>query len=555
MKKILILGANNEQIQLINAAKAEGYEVIVCDYTNDHPGIPLADKHYQVSYLDLDAVLSIGMQEHIDGVIGNSDPAMPAVAYISNRLGLVGNSPESIDKLVSKSEFRKLQEQAGLYCPKHIELEECINVETLLETFNFPIVVKPSESAGSQGTTKIFSNQKERFYNAFQTCKELSRNGKVTVEEYVEMRSLEVIEGDVFVMGDDILWNGLFTTRRSIMAPMVPMTYIFPAVLSQQELSIVKEGVSCVFKEAGICHGEYNIEMYFTSKGELFIIEINPRQGGHCIPQLVEMHSGIDFSKLLVTTAVGDNDYYNAVKDIVPENNFITNHVVFSRYNGILEGIECKPEIQKYLKVFDVRRQVGTNVYLCDNATRFIAYATLLFPDRETQLAYSREKMEECISVKVKGRQIPVVDCTLPYQLIYNFMTGDAYDFFVPKLLKAHRTVEDYAEQFANFGAIAYETDSGNNLIGMVGGYVHNLTIPGWSYIAEVYVNSDHRKKGLGEKLLTAYIDYCKSLRMKGVWLNVTERNFPAQNLYKKFGFQFDETYNDQGYLKMVLNF
>lgn len=555
MKKILILGANEKQIQLIKAAKEEGYYVIVCDYTSDNPGISLADKHYQVSYLDLDVVLSIGIQEHIDGVIGNSDPAMPVVAYISSRLGLVGNSPESINKIVSKSEFRKLQEQAGLYCPKHIELDECANVETLLENFSFPLVVKPSESAGSQGTTKIFSNQAERLYNAFQTCKEFSRNGKVTIEEYVEMPSLEVIEGDVFVMGDDILWNGLFTTRRSIMAPMVPMTYIFPAVLSQQELSIVKEGVSCVFKEAGICHGEYNIEMYFTSKGELFIIEINPRQGGNCIPQLVEMHSGIDFSKLLVTTAVGDNDYYNAVKDIVPENNFITNHIVFSRYNGILEGIECKPEIQKYLKVFDVRRQVGTNVYLCDNATQFIAYATLLFPDRETQLEYSREKIEKYISVKVKDRKIPVVDCSLPYQLIYNFMTGDAYDFFVPKLLKVHRTVEDYAEQFANFAAIAYDMDSDNNLIGMVGGYVHNLEILGWSYIAEVYVNSNQRKKGLGEKLLSAYIDYCKSLRMKGVWLKVAEDNLSAQNLYKKVGFVFDESFYDNGYLKMVFSF
>ena len=71
MKKILILGANNSQVQLIQAAKKEGYYVVVCDYADDNPGLPLVDKHYQVSYLDQEEVLSIAKEEHIDGVIGN----------------------------------------------------------------------------------------------------------------------------------------------------------------------------------------------------------------------------------------------------------------------------------------------------------------------------------------------------------------------------------------------------------------------------------------------------------------------------------------------------
>lgn len=51
-KKLLLLGTNNGQVQLIKAAKEEGYYVIACDYTNDNPGLPFVDKHYQVSYLD-----------------------------------------------------------------------------------------------------------------------------------------------------------------------------------------------------------------------------------------------------------------------------------------------------------------------------------------------------------------------------------------------------------------------------------------------------------------------------------------------------------------------
>ena len=555
MKKLLILGANSKQIQLILAAKAEGYYVIVCDYTDDNPGIPLADKHYKVSYLDRETVLSIAQKEHIDGIIGNSDPAMPVVAYIAAQMGLVGNTPESINKFVSKTEFRQLQECAGLYCPKHIESNDSSKAEADLDSFHYPIIVKPSESAGSQGTTKIYNNQTERFREAFKTCKELSRNGKVTVEEYVEMPSLEMIEGDIFVMDDDILWHGLFTTRRSMMAPMIPMTDIFPAIVSQDELSIIKDKISKIFKEAGIRHGEYNIELYFTNTQELFVIEINPRQGGNRITQLIQLHTGFDYNKLLVTTAVGDNGYFETIKNSNPENNYNTLHMVFSNFSGILDHFECHPDIQKHITDIEFNKKPGTMVSQRHNATDYIAYVTMQFPDRKSQLSYSRDQIEQLIFPVVKDKEIPLSDCTLPYQIIYDFMTGDAYEFFVPKLQKVGRTPEDYAEQFSMHSTIAYDLDEQGHITGMVAGYLRNLIIPEWSYIAEVYVNSDQRRNGLGEKLLTRYIDYCKSTGMKGVWLKVREENTSAQRLYKKIGFVFDETYNDNCNLKMDLKF
>ena len=554
MKKLLVLGANIEQIPLIKAAQKEGYEVIVCDYTNSNPGIPLADKHYQVSYLDQETVLDIAEKEQIDGIIGNSDPAMMIVAFISQRLGLVGNSPESIEKLLSKSLFRKLQKDCGLYCPRYLEAKDWSETEKALDDFIYPIMVKPGMCNGSQGVTKILSSDlRSHVKDAFQRCKQLSRNGSVIVEEFVEMPSLEIIEGDVFVNDDTILWN-LFTTRRSVLAPMVPMTYIFPSLISSEETGKVKSTLKKLFQKAGVKHGFYNVEMFFTSKGDLFVIEINPRQGGHNIPNLIELHTGVDCYKLLVTTAVGDFTYYSSITRVEPATHFYTQHVVFSKYTGVFDGIVIAPEISKYVVNLQERNNIS-QVFRCTKGSDWLAYVTMCFPDKATQLEYSREKIEHYISVKVKDRQIPVVDCSLPYQIIYNFMTGDAYDFFVPKLLKAHRTVEDYAEQFANYGAIAYVTDSDNNLIGMVSGYVHNLRIPGWSYIAEVYVNSNHRRQGLGKELLSAYINYCKSLSLKGVWLNVTENNTPAQNLYKKAGFVFDRSYYENAYLKMDLSF
>ena len=402
MKKILILGANNSQVQLIRAAKEEGYYVVVCDYSADNPGIPLVDKHYQVSYLDREAVLSIAKEEKVDGVIGNTDPAMPVVAYIAEQLGLVGNKPESINKFLSKSAFRKLQEEAGLFCPKHIEADNFDIVENDIKGFEYPLIVKPSICCGSKGTTKIFGDQAGKFREAFEICKELSDDGKVTIEEFVEMTSLDVIEGDIFVLGDEILWNGLFTTRRSAMAPMIPMTYIFPAILTPDELSIVKKSITLLFKEAGIRHGEYNIEMYFTTNGELFIIENNPRQCGNRIPQLIKQHTGIDYNKLLVTTTVGDNDYFDRIRNIKPKTSYLSQLVVFSNYNGVLENVVIDPIIQQYVTDIAYTKKIGSKVNQRNNASDSIAYVIMEFPDRDTQLAFCGEQIEEFIYPVIK---------------------------------------------------------------------------------------------------------------------------------------------------------
>ena len=52
MRKVMILGGNIAQVPLIEAAKREGYYVVLVDYTTTNPGIALSDKHYQVNFMN-----------------------------------------------------------------------------------------------------------------------------------------------------------------------------------------------------------------------------------------------------------------------------------------------------------------------------------------------------------------------------------------------------------------------------------------------------------------------------------------------------------------------
>ena len=65
----------------------------------------------------------------------------------------------------------------------------------------------------------------------------------------------------------------------------------------------------------------------------------------------------------------------------------------------------------------------------------------------------------------------------------------------------------------------------------------------GWIVLRElqitaIAVHPDKRRNGLGTKVLSALVKQATSLGVQKVTLEVKKSNIPAQNLYKKFGFE-----------------
>lgn len=380
MKKLMVLGGGVNQMPLIKAAKDCGYTVVLCDYSDNAPGIELADCFYRVSIIDGDAVLEVAEKEKIDGIVANTEAAMTVVARVAETLGLTGNSVKSIENLASKKQFRKMQKECGLFAPGYFEVASLQELNEKTAGMKFPIIIKPSESSGTRGTTKIESAEDaEKIGEAFGVCRAFSRNDLVTVEEYVNMPSLTVIEGDIFVNRGEILWDGLFATRRSAAAPMIPMTYIFPLRLEEEKYERVKRDLASAIQNAGICHGQYNAELYFTESGELFIIEINARQGGNQIPKAIKLHSGIDMDKLLVTTAVGDNSYWDELKTFKRLNRIMAWHLIFPRSAGAYRGVRIAESISDKVKSLQKFEPLGTELENTSNAASIIGIAEIEF--------------------------------------------------------------------------------------------------------------------------------------------------------------------------------
>ena len=391
MKKLLILGGAEAQVPIIQAAKEEGYYVVLCDWTTTNPGIKYADKHYQVSTLDRDAVNKVAIEEKIDGVISNSEPAMLNVAYIAEKLHLRGNSVSGLEMLLSKDRFRSLQEKVGVYAPNHHIIENEKEFLKLAVSMQRPFVVKPVANSGSRGTTKVLTCDVEELKKIYRINADYSRDNCCVIEDYVDMSSLTVIEGDLFVLNKEILWDGLFFNTRSRIIPKLPMTYSIPFKIDTLKKIEIKNTLRKLLEAADFTFGELNVEMYFTKDNRLFVIEINPRQGGAGIPSFIFRHCGIDMYKLLVTTAVNDDRYYNSLKQYNRECHYISRHSVFTHSPGVYKGISCSPIIQDFVYNIEERILCGERVGVCNNGTDVLGFVDLEFESYELQHQYCED--------------------------------------------------------------------------------------------------------------------------------------------------------------------
>jgi len=156
MKKLMLLGGSSQQIVAIETAKKLGYYTVLCDYLTDNPGQKYADKFYLKSTTDKNEILEIAKKEKIDGIIAYaSDPAAPTAAYVAEILGLPTNPYKSVDILANKDKFREFLRTNNFHTPKaksFYDLESAINE---ISFFKFPIIIKPVDSSGSKGVSKI----------------------------------------------------------------------------------------------------------------------------------------------------------------------------------------------------------------------------------------------------------------------------------------------------------------------------------------------------------------------------------------------------------------
>ena len=336
-KKLMLLGGLRYLLPVIEAAHELGYYVITCDYLPDNIAHKYSDEYVNVSIVDKDAVLFEARKRNIDGIMSFAvDPGVVTAAYVADKLELPIPGPyDSVCILQNKDRFRKFLTDNGFNVPKAKGYSSWKDVKSDIGLFKWPVIVKPTDSAGSKGVTKV--NAPEELEEAVKTAFEHSLSRHIIIEDFIDKQGCSS-DCDCFSINGRLEFVS-FSAQR------------FDAV--------------------------YNIETRIGTDGKPYIMEVSPRGGGNRLSEMIRYITGMDLITAAVQAAVGENP--SNIKQKTYHGHW-AEIILHSDQGGFFERLELSPLIDKYIVEKDIWINHGDSISPFSGANCSLGSLVIKFP-------------------------------------------------------------------------------------------------------------------------------------------------------------------------------
>lgn len=398
-RKILMLGGSAQQVVAIETAKELGYYTVLCDYLPDNPGQYVADKYYNVSTTDVEAVYKIARKEGVDGILAYaSDPAALPAAIVAERLGLPANPSDSVAILGVKHKWREFLRTNSFACPQtytfHPEEDETV-IKAAVHGFRFPLVLKPTDSSGSKGVSML--DCLDNLRQAIRWADSYSRNKILIVEEFIHRDFPYVIGGDIFVWdGRIVLYGEMSCIRDANGEGLIPIGERKPSGLSQIQVQRLHGELQRLVDILGIRFGELNIEVLFDEENNVHFLEVGPRAGGNMIPLQLSDAYGVDLVRANVLAAMGEDPQL----ELREQPGCFMTYVLHSHVDGRFLGVDFSPEVLPYIYRKVLYKKGGDKVEIFDGAGKALGIV-FFHIDTEERMNDFVQRLDELVKVKV----------------------------------------------------------------------------------------------------------------------------------------------------------
>ncbi len=403
MKKLLLLGGSRYAIPVIETAHKLGIYVITCDYLPNNIAHKYSDEYCNISIIDKEATLEAARNLNIDGVMSFAcDPGVVTAAYIAEKLGLPFQcSYESAVILQDKGLFRDFLAKNNFNVPHAKRYTDKKSPFADIDFFNWPVIVKPVDSAGSKGVSRVDSV--EDLNKAIEIAIDNSHNGVFIIEDFLTFEGYHSsadpfsIDGELkFVTYSDHLFD------READNPYIPAKTIWPSTMKKEHQQTLTEETQRLIKLLNMKTGIYNIETCVGVGGKPYIMEVSPRGGGCKIAEIQKMAFGVDLIENEVRKAVG----FPLIDINQTEcDGYWCEMVIHARpgQSGIFKSLIIDPEIkEKYVKIVDMSAKEGTVVKPFTGANMSLGDMFLRFD--------SREELDEVMSKSNEWLKIDLYD-------------------------------------------------------------------------------------------------------------------------------------------------
>jgi len=300
MKTIAIIGVSTGQRAICLKAREMGLRTLAFGWDNGAVCKSIVDKYYPISITDVDNIVDICRKEAVSGVVSNaSDLTVKVVSAVSTKLGLRGNDPVVIDKILNKFYVREVSGNIqGLSNPKF-----CLAAE-LPCNWRYPCIVKPVSGSGKQGVMYVETPEEMKNALNYTSRTELA---DILVEEYISGRELSV---------EAISYKGKhqviqITDKENTGSPhFVEIGHHQPADLTDEMKGRIETIVRALLDQLNYQNGASHIEIKVDNNDNIYLIEINPRGGGDEISnQLVKLSTGIDYLHQMIAVSLDSFEF------------------------------------------------------------------------------------------------------------------------------------------------------------------------------------------------------------------------------------------------------
>lgn len=358
-KKLMILGGHLYLLPVIEKAHELGIYVITVDYLPGNEAHKYSDEYHNVSVIDKEAVLKLAKELKIDGITSFvNDAGVVTAAYVAEKMGLSFQCPyDSAVILQDKGKFRKFLEQNGFNVPKSKKYDDIEVALKDIDRFSWPVIVKPTDSCGSRGVTKVDSG--EDIESAIVFAIENSRSKSFIIEDYISFKGYHS-SADSFTINGQLVFNvysdQLFENPINRYAPS---QIIWPTTMEKNHQDYLTKELQRLMNLLKMKHGIYNIETCVGSDNKPYIMEVSPRGGGLRIAEIQKMAYGVDLIENEIRQAVD--------MPIIPMHSrepegVWCELVLYSRKKTKITfaGINIDKSIKnQYIKYIDLQKEIG----------------------------------------------------------------------------------------------------------------------------------------------------------------------------------------------------
>jgi biotin carboxylase len=330
-KKLIVLGAGVYQVPLIDRARSLGCQTLVVSIPGDYPGFSHADQVFYLNTRDCEGVLDLAREQHADGIATTgTDVAVRTIGYVCDHLGLPGVSEHAARTLTDKSLMKQVF--AGHVCTSDFRIVHDLDeARWAAEDLGFPVMVKACDVSGSRGVTRVDSPQE--LAAAFSSSVSASHTTHYVVERCVIGTEIGI---DAFVKDGRLQiclpHNKAVWSNRGV---TIPAGHSFPFVAGPRTRAAIQEQVEAIVSCTGMDNCAINSDAMITPDGGVSIIEAGARCGATCIPELIQLHTGIDYYEQVIRCALGEECDFRPTRQ-----NACEARLVFSRKTGTVRSVD-----------------------------------------------------------------------------------------------------------------------------------------------------------------------------------------------------------------------